>query len=626
MRSSLLRRTVVLPWLHLLLGWMLLCMSCAAPAAPSAVALHAGTDRVALAGHYEIFEDPSRTLTATQVDDSTYGWTTQRHVLNLGHSTSAWWLRLKMTNPQGVPVTRILDLQNPRLDDIEFTLVRQGQARQTVHTGDRLPYATRALPYHGFAFPITLAPGESAQVLIRLDSHDGYFGLLPMALLSEPEFQQDIQRHTLLCGLYYGGLLILLLYHLCLLGSTRDAAFAWYVGYLGSLVATRFAMEGHASQYLTALPPDWVNQGLLLCYSMSVVLFGFMLLANLKTLLAQRRWLLWSCWAVLALNAVPLPMALMGSYSGTLKIAMPATMLSIAFVMGVSVWAWRVGMRHTRYFLAGGTCMLLGLLAERLWLESALPAHPLMAYGVAIGSVLEALFIAIALAEGMNRMKAEKLRAERDAREAQSLLNDELGRLVQERTLELESANQRLTTLSITDELTGAYNRRHFQEQLTERIAQARRSDDAIGLCLFDLDHFKGYNDRYGHPAGDEVLRRVSATVSKHLKRSVDRLYRVGGEEFALLISSADHTLGDRFIEELRGAIQALALPHEKNETGVVTASFGLAWCSNVARAQIDAESLYRAADEMLYQAKALGRNRVESNEVAPRQANARRA
>jgi diguanylate cyclase len=605
---------------------MLLSLCGMAQAAPAAVAMQEGADRIPLAGHYEIFEDPSRTLTAAQVDDSTYGWTTQRHVLNLGHSTSAWWLRLQVTNPHGATATRILDMQNPRLDDIEFNLVRQGQARQAIHTGDRRPYDTRAIPYHGFAFPVTLAPGESAQVLIRLDSHDGYFGLLPMALLTEPVFQQDTQRHTLLCGVYYGGLLILLLYHLCLLGSTRDAAFAWYVCYLGSLVATRFAMEGHASQYFTALPPDWINQGLLLFYSLSVVLFGLMLLANLKTLLARRRWLLWTCWTVLAANAVPIPMALMGFYSGTLKVAMPATMLSIAFVMSVSVWAWRAGVRHTRYFLAGGTCMLLGLVAERLRLESVLPDHPLLAYGVAIGSVLEALFIAIALAEGMNRMRADKLHAEQQAREAQALLNDELGRLVQERTLELESANQRLTTLSITDELTGAYNRRHFQEQLAERIAQARRSDDAIGLCLFDLDHFKGYNDRYGHPAGDEVLRRVSATVSKHLKRSVDRLYRVGGEEFALLISSADHTLGDRFIEELRVSIHALALPHEKNEGGVVTASFGLAWCSDVARAQIDAESLYRAADEMLYQAKALGRNRVESSEVAPRAPSARRA
>jgi diguanylate cyclase len=420
-----------------------------------------------------------------------------------------------------------------------------------------------------------------------------------------------MQRHTLLCGLYYGGLLALLLYHLCLLGSTRESALRWYVGYLLCLVATRVAFEGHAAQYLDGLPPLWINQGLLLSYSLSVVLFSAMLLTNLRSFLEQRVWMRRVCWALIALNAAPIPMALAGSYSDTLRLAMPATMIGSVFAMALSIGAWRSGLLHTRFFLLGSACLLIGLVGERLRLEGRVPDHPALAYGVAIGSVLEALFIAIALAENIHRMRADKLRAEQQAREAEARLNNELGELVQARTRELEAANERLTRLSITDELTGAFNRRHFQDELRWRIAHARREGNSLGLCLFDLDHFKGYNDHYGHPAGDEVLRRVSAAVQAHLKRSSDRLFRVGGEEFALLVSGSGRESTLAFLDEVRHSIEALRIPHAKHDAGVVTASFGLAWCG--ALADNDDEALYRCADEMLYRAKAQGRNRVES-------------
>lgn len=576
-------------------------------AVPQPVGLVPGLS--SMAGPLEILEDPSHRLQVAELGEAGGRWQPAPSAdLNLGHSRSAWWLRLRLAALGSTPQTRVLELQNPRLDDVQVYVVRGGQIVAQHQTGDRLPFASRPVAYHAFAFPLALAAGEEVEVLVRLDSHDGYFGLSPIRLTSEQAFAQGVQLHTMLCGLYYGGLVLLLLYHLCLLGSTRDASFAWYVSYLGSLLATRVAFEGHASQFLSWLPPSWINQGLLVSYSLSVVLFGVMLMANLKGLLAERAGLRRLCWAVIGLNAAPIPMALAGSYSGTLVLAMPATMFSLLFGMGVSVWAWRRGLRHTRFFLAGGACMLVGLLGERLRLESVLPDHPLLAYGVAIGSVLEALCIAIALAESLNRMKGEKLAAEQQAREAQAQLNDHLGHLVQERTVELEAANQRLTQLAITDELTGAFNRRHFQSELDYRVAHARRTGEAVGLCLFDLDHFKGYNDHYGHPAGDEVLRRVSAVVQEHLKRGTDRLFRVGGEEFALLLAGGDLPGQQVFLDEVRGAIEGLGIAHARNGTGVVTASFGLAWCDDAAAGS---EALYRAADEWLYRAKATGRNRV---------------
>ncbi|HEX5685715.1 MAG TPA: diguanylate cyclase [Ideonella sp.] len=605
------------PWVLPATAWLWLSCAAGVQAAPVALTLSPGQDRLSIADKVELLEDPSRQLRVDQVLATARAWRpATTPVLNLAHSPSAWWLHLRLIGAADGEVTRVLELDNPRLDDIQVHVLHPGGAAAHYRTGDQRPFTDRPIAYHGFAFPLTVPAGEAVDVLVRLDSRDGFLGLLPIKLWSEQAFQQGMQAHTLLCGLYYGALLILLLYHLCLLGSTRQAAFAWYVSYLFCLVATRFAFEGHAAQYLQGLPLLWINQGLLINYSLSVVLFGAMLIANVKPALAQRPWLLRLCWTMVGLNALPVPLALAGSYSGTLKLAMPATMASIVFAMGLSIWAWRQGLRHTRFFLLGAACMLVGLMAERMRLEATLPDHPLLAYGVAIGSVLEALCIAIALAESMNQMKADKLLAERQAREAEARLNNELGQLVQARTRELEAANQRLTTLSITDELTGAFNRRHFQDQLAYRLAHARREGGAIGLCLFDLDHFKGYNDHYGHPAGDEVLRRVSATVQAGLKRSTDRLFRVGGEEFALLLSGPDRPQLLSFLNEVRHSIEALGIPHAQHRAGVVTASFGLAWCDHAATAETDEEALYRCADELLYRAKARGRNRIDSAEV----------
>jgi two-component system, sensor histidine kinase LadS len=230
-----------------------------------------------------------------------------------------------------------------------------------------------------------------------------------------------------------------------------------------------------------------------------------LMVVNLRDFLASRPVWRRTAWVLVALNALPVPMSLAGQYAAPLKVINPATFVSILFALAISMAAWRQGYRHTRWFLLGAGFVLLGLLAERLRLASVLPDTPLFAYSMAIGSVLEALFIAVALADGVNRLKADKLAAERLAREAEARLNEQLGELVHERTLALESANERLARLAITDELTGAYNRRHFEHELAQALARAHRGGGAVGLCLFDLDHFKGYNDRYGHPAGDEV-------------------------------------------------------------------------------------------------------------------------
>ena len=160
---------------------------------------------------------------------------------------------------------------------------------------------------------------------------------------------------------------------------------------------------------------------------------------------------------------------------------------------------------------------------------------------------------------------------------------------------------QALVAQSITDPLTGAYNRRHMDTQLDERVA----SPDAGGadaLLVIDIDHFKRINDTHGHAIGDEVLRKVVAAVASHKRRS-DLLFRMGGEEFVLLLPGATLAQAQRIAEELRQRLaQTALLPGEP-----VTVSIGV----SALRDGQDASAWIQSADAALYRAKRDGRNRV---------------
>ena len=173
----------------------------------------------------------------------------------------------------------------------------------------------------------------------------------------------------------------------------------------------------------------------------------------------------------------------------------------------------------------------------------------------------------------------------------------------------LEAANRQLRDLSILDALTGAFNRRHFNDVCLAALAGAQRGQ-AVALCMLDVDLFKAYNDHYGHQAGDAVLRTIAQTLSDGLKRSTDALFRLGGEEFGVIFSASSAQAAQHFVGELSAALHALAMPHAQSPRQIVTASFGLAWWG-AASTQLTPEAMYAAADAALYAAKRAGRNRV---------------
>ena len=170
----------------------------------------------------------------------------------------------------------------------------------------------------------------------------------------------------------------------------------------------------------------------------------------------------------------------------------------------------------------------------------------------------------------------------------------------------------RMRHLATTDQLTGLLNRRGFFEATDRFLESCRRHDEQAYLALTDIDHFKKINDCYGHAAGDMALRRFSALLDRELRRS-DLRARVGGEEFAILFTAHDYREAEQVLERLKIAIELMPV-RGKNWQFSLTASFGLV-CMNPAK-----DNIYHAliqADDLLYQAKANGRNCVISDRTA---------
>ena len=187
-------------------------------------------------------------------------------------------------------------------------------------------------------------------------------------------------------------------------------------------------------------------------------------------------------------------------------------------------------------------------------------------------------------------------------------LNQNLEARIRERTLALEEANRRLSQLAVTDGLTGLFNHRYLQEHLVLEVERSLRTGVPLGMLMIDVDHFRHYNNRFGHQTGDEVLRRVARLIGEH-RRVNDVVARYGGEEFALLLINADHRVAANIAERLRARVCAEPFPqtHEL-PGGQLTISIGVASCPADGTT---GASLVQSADAALFRAKNAGRNLV---------------
>ena len=245
--------------------------------------------------------------------------------------------------------------------------------------------------------------------------------------------------------------------------------------------------------------------------------------------------------------------------------------------------------------------------------------QPFYATRLVILSVLGAtVVLSFALSSGLIWVRKQSERSLGKAYTELEARVDERTRALKNAKDELEVANRKLAVLATTDPLTGLANRRYFDQRLEEEWSRCQRYGRPLSIIMLDIDYFKAYNDRYGHPAGDDCLRRISVVLrGQHIaSRPGDMVARYGGEEFIILLSGTQNKQAINIAEHISAMIRKERIPHEASgvaETGFVTASLGVA--TVVDCSQSTPSNLIDRADQALYAAKAEGRDRVASFE-----------
>lgn len=201
---------------------------------------------------------------------------------------------------------------------------------------------------------------------------------------------------------------------------------------------------------------------------------------------------------------------------------------------------------------------------------------------------------------------AEQVRLRAEVTQAKEALEDK----VRQRTAELEAANHQLETLSATDGLTGLANRRRFDSYWAQEWQRAARQGTSLAVIMLDVDHFKAYNDHYGHQQGDACLRTIGDVLRTTVRRAGELAARYGGEEFVVIMPGATVQKAQETADSILTAIREARMAHARSPVAlVVTISLGVA--AGTPGATDDREHLIKAADVALFEAKHQGRNRV---------------
>jgi diguanylate cyclase len=523
------------------------------------------------------------------------------NTFNQGYDDASWWLRVDLGNAR--PGLSLLDIGYPVLDEVEVWVLAGDRPVAHYLMGDRHAFDARPIRHRNFLVP--LPPGDNHSLLLRVRSSSAI--QVPLTLWAPQAFLEREQGHLLAHGLYFGTVGVMVIYNLFVFVVLRERSTLHYIGYALCMATFIGALNGLTFQYLWPHSPTWANQALVVALTGSVA-FATRFTQRLLPLREQLP-LLWRLIVGLTLLAglVILLTLLLPQVSFVRATIVVAVASCLSCLLAGSL-LWRRGDSSARLYTIAWGALLFGGILLALNKFNVLPQNLFTENAVQVGSALEVILLSFALADRINVERRLRSAAQQEALAAQRRANETLELRVAERTQELEAANRKLAELSTTDQLTGLKNRRHLDQVLRDEVARCQRHRHALAVLLMDIDHFKRFNDSYGHQVGDDCLRAVAAVLQASLRSPSDCVARYGGEEFCMVLPETAlegaYTVAERVrseVEAMRFEVDGRAVP--------VTVSIGIATLPPQLAAGVP--QLLQQADAALYRSKADGRNRV---------------
>lgn len=538
--------------------------------------------------------------------------------LQLGYHASAYWIHFRLYNgleehtADNAEDRFYLTVDYPLLDNVEFYYVSNGQEHSMV-TGDVYLFSQRYFNLNTFTFPLALKPGESGDIYIRIFSTSSLF--LPIKLQTERAFIDDQFKINSFDGIYVGITIGLGIYNLFLWLGIRSRVYGLYVLMVFSIMLFNTSITGLTFRFW---PENLFFQQICVYFfsftsGMLVILFGMAYLQTHNSLPRFHRLL--QILAALCLLCIPLLFYMPITTAAKLTAAL--TILVSVVLIVAAIWRLSQGYRPAVYYCLGQGAVIVSVLFTALTSQKVIPLYHIAPEVMKWCSAFELILFSIGLANLVNNERRLREQAQMEAGVAQKQLldsqirlNQDLDNLVTKRTHELEAANHQLREMNTRDDLTGLRNRRYLNEALQNEYLRAFRDKIPLSLLILDIDYFKQLNDTYGHQFGDHCLVEAGRILTECTRRPPDIAVRFGGEEFVIILPNTDLAGARVVAEKIRAAFERHTMSHGTESTHI-TVSIGVA--SEIPIARDEHESLLRMADDLLYQAKTKGRNRVEA-------------
>ncbi|MBU1106633.1 MAG: sensor domain-containing diguanylate cyclase [Candidatus Riflebacteria bacterium] len=584
-----------------------------AVAGGNCVSLDEGLSTYNLDGAVSYYEDRSASLSLPEIlDNRFFSWASLRGAVpSFGFSSSVYWLKFDMCQPRPEAESAVLEINNPLLDSIDLFAVAGRTVVYDVHTGDSIPFSQRPEKHHNFLFFLPSFPEEALSIYLRVQTRSAV--QVPLQLYTSTGFFIHNQRSLLVQGGYFGIILAMILYNAFLFFSLLEWPYLFYVFFTISFFSFQGVFQGFFQQFVFD-SAWWQNYALLLFGFISIIFAN--LFADSFLNLPSKNPVVSRCLRCIGVvSALAAGLVFAGpSYALMIKLMLALAIPSSLLIMSAGFKLWWIGHLPARIFTLAWSTLLLsfvlasfnkfGLLPRVFWTEDIMQ----------IGGVLEVVLLSIALGERINEEKRQRILAEQS-------LSSSLEEKVRARTLELnqalaqlETANAILDKMSLTDSLTQIANRRSFDNHIEIEFKSATRGGHPLALIMIDLDHFKTINDTHGHQVGDQVLQLVAEILCSFATRPRDKVFRYGGEEFAVVLFNTPLPGAIILAEKMRRAIDSSPLTVQ-GESCVVTISAGISVYdpTDEVLSGSDLDDLIRQADSQLYRAKANGRNRIEA-------------
>ena len=524
-----------------------------------------------------VLSDPSHTMTLEQVvaRRNEFAAPTGPHA-NLGQRKDAVWLRLAVQVPAGQRSAWILALEYASLDNIQLHVLGGDGTQANVALGRMLPNSQHPLPSASHATPLTLQPGQTYELFLRVDTRSSM--VLPLLLATPEAFHGREAQAQMLQGLLAGAALALLLYSLTQWLSLRDVMFLQYALALGCTALFFVAYYGLGPQHLWG-ENVWMVQNVAPFFVL-MALAGACLFVDRALAVAELRpWISRALRAealVAGLTALAFGLDLV-SYRGASLVATILGPMPMLLAIPVAYRRARQGERVGLYMLVGWGFYFAATLTMAALLRGWAPSNFWTQHAFQFGSMIEMAMWMRVLAVRIEDMRTAAQRA----------------------TLERDT----LRTLAHTDALTGLPNRRGLTEVL-DRVLPVSVPERMTAVYLVDLDGFKPVNDRFGHDVGDALLVAVARRL-EGLVRNSDTVARLGGDEFVIVATrlpgdAEAQALGRKL---LAGFQQPFQVAGQECRVGL-TVGYALAPLDGS-----DALSLLKRADAAMYAGKQAGRN-----------------